>query len=421
MRMRCGSRASERASARAALAIAAVALAAVSCDSSTTAPSDREVLLGGLFSLTGNWSTLGQTGRAALELGVEDVNQYLAGSGAGFHFAAAVEDTKLDPALALERAKALQARGVRILLGPQSSAEVVPLAPFVRASGMLLISPSSTAGSLAIADDNVFRFTPTDSLEGVAVSALMWADGVRTVIPVWRDDEGNGGLEKAVRARFTSLGGSVLPGIKYGATIGEFGAVAADLGTRVRQAVAASGANEVGVYLAAFDEATALFASASADAALGTVRWYGGDGIANSNALVSDAQAATFAMRVGLPTPLFGPPDGTREQWGALSERIRARAKLEPDAFALAIYDAVWVVARAHLSAGVTLDTEALKQALAAAASTHYGATGWTVLNRAGDRRYGDFDFWAIRDAGGTPRWTRVAYYETPTGRLSRR
>jgi branched-chain amino acid transport system substrate-binding protein len=173
-----------RASARAALAIAAVALAAVSCDSSTTAPSDREVLLGGLFSLTGNWSTLGQTGRAALDLGVEDVNQYLAGSGAGFHLAAAVEDTKLDPALALERAKALQARGVRILLGPQSSAEVVPLAPFVKASGMILISPSSTAGSLAIADDNVFRFTPTDSLEGVAVSALMWADGVRTVIPV---------------------------------------------------------------------------------------------------------------------------------------------------------------------------------------------------------------------------------------------
>jgi branched-chain amino acid transport system substrate-binding protein len=286
---------------------------------------------------------------------------------------------------------------------------------------MILISPSSTAGSLAIADDNVLRFTPTDSLEGVAVSALIRADGVRPDIPVWRDDEGNGGLEKAVRARFTSLGGTVLPGVKYGATIGEFGAVATDLGARVRQAVAASGANEVAVYLAAFDEATALFASASADAALGTVRWYGGDGIANSNALVSDAQAATFAMRVGLPTPLFGPPDGTREQWGALADRIGARANVEPDAFALAVYDAVWVLARAHLAAGATLGTDALKQALVAAASTHYGATGWTVLNPAGDRRYGDFDFWAVRDVDGVPQWTRVAYYETPTGRLSRR
>lgn len=410
--------------ARAALAtvaIAATALTVGSCDGSTTAPSNLEVLLGGLFSLTGNWSTLGQTAKAALELGVEDVNAYLAGSAAGFHFAVAVEDTKLDPAVALERAKALQARGARILLGPQSSAEVVPLAPFATVSGVVFISPSSTAGSLAVAGDNVFRFTPTDSLEGVAISALMWADGVRTVIPVWRDDEGNAGLEKAVRTRFTSLGGTVLPGIRYGAMVSGFGAVAADLGARVRQAVAASGVSQVAVYLAAFDEATGLLTSASADAALGAVRWYGGDGIANSNALVSDAQAATFAMRVGLPTPLFGTPDGTRERWNALAERIRTRAKLEPDAFALSVYDAVWVVARAHLAAGATPGIDELKQALVAAASTHYGATGWTVLNVAGDRRYGDFDFWAIRDAGGTPRWTRVAFYETPTGRLSRR
>jgi branched-chain amino acid transport system substrate-binding protein len=409
------------AAARRATILAGIALASVACDGTTTAPADREVLLGGLFSLTGNWSTLGRTGQAALELGVEDVNRYLAQSGAGFHFAAAVEDTKLDPAVALDRAKALQARGARILLGPQSSAEVVPLAAYVGANGMILISPSSTAGSLAVAGDNVFRFTPTDSLEGVAISALMWADGVRTIVPVWRDDEGNAGLERAIRTRFTALGGTVLPGVKYGASVTDFDAVVADVGDQVRQAIADVGAGAVAVYHAAFDEVTALFASASADQALGDTRWYGSDGIANSSALVSDAQAAAFAMRVGLPNPLFGLPDGTRDQWGALADRIGARANVEPDAFALAVYDAVWVLARAHLAAGATLGTDALKQALVAAASTHYGATGWTVLNPAGDRRYGDFDFWAVRDVDGVPQWTRVAYYETPTGRLSRR
>jgi hypothetical protein len=42
------------------------------------------------------------------------------------------------------------------------------------------------------------------------------------------------------------------------------------------------------------------------------------------------------------------------------------------------------------------------------------------VLNEAGDRRYGDFDFWAIRMQDGMPRWTRVALYEGRTGRLTR-
>ena len=50
----------------------------------------------------------------------------------------------------------------------------------------------------------------------------------------------------------------------------------------------------------------------------------------------------------------------------------------------------------------------------------YYGATGWTVLNAAGDRQYADFDFWAVRPSGSTHAWTRVAGYETRSGTLSR-
>lgn len=80
-----------------------IAALLTACFSSPTKPHQREVLLGGLFSLTGNWSTLGQTSRVAMELAIEDVNRYLAGNAAGIHFAAAIEDTRLEPELALER------------------------------------------------------------------------------------------------------------------------------------------------------------------------------------------------------------------------------------------------------------------------------------------------------------------------------
>ena len=101
-----------------------------------------------------------------------------------------------------------------------------------------------------------------------------------------------------------------------------------------------------------------------------------------------------------------------------MQKRIRARTGLDPDAFAFAVYDAVWVVARGYVASGATQDVERLKHAFMSAAATHYGATGWTVLDEAGDRRYGDFDFWAVRVVSGQPAWTRAGRYESRTERL---
>jgi branched-chain amino acid transport system substrate-binding protein len=256
--------------------------------------------------------------------------------------------------------------------------------------------------------------------EAAANSALIWEDGIRALVPAWRDDAGNAGLEVATRAAFSALGGTVLEGVKYGAGTADFAAAAAALRTQVDQAIAQHGPDGTGVYLAAFDEVVELFAHAATDPVLGTVRWYGSNGVALSDALVSDPTAAEFAIRTGYPNPIFGRDEGAREIWEPLVTQIRARTGLEPDGFALAVYDAVWVAARAYVASGATQDIERLKQAFVTAAASGYGATGWTVLNEAGDRRYGDFDFWAIRQQNGDVRWTRVAVYESRTERLVR-
>ena len=42
------------------------------------------------------------------------------------------------------------------------------------------------------------------------------------------------------------------------------------------------------------------------------------------------------------------------------------------------------------------------------------GITGNTTLNQFGDRKYGDYDFWAVRNSGSTHDsfiWTRVGKY----------
>jgi branched-chain amino acid transport system substrate-binding protein len=127
-------------------------VAAIGCSNEPSAPSaSREIVIGGLFSLTGNWASLGVASKAAMEIGIEDVNQYLAEGGSGLHFTASIKDTKLDPATALTQITALKAAGVEVVIGPQSSAEVAGLKAFADANGVLVASQSSTAGTLALA------------------------------------------------------------------------------------------------------------------------------------------------------------------------------------------------------------------------------------------------------------------------------
>jgi branched-chain amino acid transport system substrate-binding protein len=410
-----------RSLARRMCGISAMALAllgAAGCQDDPVASNDEQVAIGGIFSLTGNWMSLGVTSKAAMELAVEDANRYAAGR--GITFRADVRDTKLDPALALAALDSLRAAGVQLVIGPQSSAELAAIKPYVDANPLIVVSQSSTAGSLALNGDRIFRFTAADSLEGVASAALMWADGIRTVVPVWRGDAGNQGLHTATRAAFTARGGTVAAGLGYGASTTAFTATVASIGTAVRAALATRPASEVAVYLAGFDEIADIFAAAAADSVLASVRWYGADGIAQSGALTARPAAVAFAETVGFPSALFGLDFTAKQKWQPVATRIQARAGSAPDAFALAVYDATWVAALAYLASPRDVEVDSLASRFVQTAATYHGTTGWTVLNDAGDRQFADFDFWAIRPSAAGHAWTRVAGYETRTGTLSR-
>lgn len=407
--------------ARRALGMLGVALAlagTAACDDEGTGAGEREVTLGGIFSLTGNWASLGVTSKAAMELAVEDANQFAAGR--GITFRADVRDTRLDPATALTAVQDLRGDGVQVVIGPQSSAELAAIRTYVNANGLMVVSQSSTAGSLAIAGDRVFRFTAADSLEGVASAALMWEDGVRAVVPVWRADAGNQGLHTAARSAFTARGGSVSAGAEYAASTTAFAATVDTLGTQVRAALATRPAGQVGVYVAGFDEVATLFEAAAADPVLASVRWYGGDGIAQSGALLARPAAVAFAETVGFPAALFGLDMAAQSSWQPVAARIQQRAGQAPDAFALAVYDATRVAALAYLASPREVSVDSLATRFVQAAASYHGTTGWTALNAAGDRQYADFDFWAIRPTGAAHAWTRVAGYDTQSGTLRR-
>jgi branched-chain amino acid transport system substrate-binding protein len=386
--------------------------------------SAREVHIGALLSLTGDGATLGTTSKAALEIAAKRWNS--SPPGKQVKVVLDVENTNLEPEKAQAALTRLADKGVRIAIGPQSSSEVAAISDQADARGVLLVSQGSTASSLGLPDDNVFRFVPTDRVEGRASTDLMLHNGASTIIPMWRNDRGNNGLADSVRAAATSSGATVTDGVRYEPDTTDFTAALADLDTQVRAAVGSAGADKVAVYLAGFEEVAGIFTAARTVSGLDGVRWYGGDGSAQSKALLASGPAkfATSVKVNGYPSPLVAVPAERVKRDAKLLSEISKRAKKEPDAFTLSAYDAFNDAARTLSDTPADADAATLRAAFARTAEGSRGTTGTIHLDAAGDRVSSPYAFWSVCQRGKGPRWTETGTWTpandpTAPGRLT--
>jgi branched-chain amino acid transport system substrate-binding protein len=363
-----------------------------------------------VLDLKSGWTSLGRASRVTLQLAAADANARLTRRGSPLRIRLRVVDAQGKPDVALRELRRLTAQGVRVVIGPQSSAEVRAVRRAARSLGAVVISQGSTAHSLAIAGDNVFRFVPDDVREGEALVALLRRDRIDGIVPIWRDDPGNAGLVVSVRRQFPAHGGKVTKGVRYGATAATFTAQVAALRRQVK-ALRQSGTKRVAVYLAAFDEVVGVFQAARAEAELSTVPWYGSDGVALTTALVRDSRAAAFAVAAGYPNPILGLSDQELRNAAPLMARVKARLGRNPDAFALTAYDALRIAVLAHQRAGEGAGTASFKRALVTVAHGYGGVTGQMLLNGAGDRAFGSYDFWSVCRSAAAFRWKRTYSY----------
>jgi branched-chain amino acid transport system substrate-binding protein len=372
-----------------------------------TTTAGSTVKVGALLPITGTLSTYGETSKAALDDLVSTLNK------TSKVVDLKVQDTKSDAPTALTLLQSLHSDGYDIVIGPYSSSEVQAVKDYANQNGMILISPLSTATSLATAD-NIYRFTPDDSFEGVAVAALAYADGIRTMVAVSRDDPGNLGLQTAFKSSFEKLGGKVVPGVTYPATETDFKDEVKTIGTAITGAAASGPA---GVYLTAFGEVTSLLGAAS-DAggdALNGVAWYGSDSVAQSKDLVADSKASAFAAAAKYPNPILGLRDADKTVWGPVSDRLAAQLKRTPDAFALAAYDGLNIAVKVMQNAG-SKDVAGRKAELVSLTGSTTGLTGPLTLNAAGDRAIGIYDFWSVCQKNNAWTWYRSATYNPTDG-----
>jgi ABC-type branched-subunit amino acid transport system substrate-binding protein len=390
---------------------------------------ENTILIGALLSLTGTFSSLGESTEASLRLAVDDVNNHLAKSGSSSRVGLIIEDTKTDPNIAREKLKDLASKGIRIVIGPSTGASVAAVKEYADENGILIVSSSSTAASLAIPNDNVFRFVPDDTHQAEALAKQMWDEGTRVVIPIWRTDVFGNNLQSLLKEKFEKLGGKVLDGIGYDPPIGDFAASLhrinfivweqelSSLTSKVNDAVSQYGVDKVGVYIVAYDEIVPIMIQANRHQELQSVRWYGSDGSAQLEGLIKNVEAAEFAVKTNFLNPIYRVE--ASDSFKELEERIVEEIGRVPRSYAEVAYDEFWVAALTlnNYTGTPQDDIGPLREAFINTANLYTGVTGRTELNDAGDRKYAPYDFWAVQPAHnkgtntGSFEWTNVAAY----------
>lgn len=394
--------------------IVVLSLALFGCKKDHEETCERQTIkVAALLSKTGEWSTLGITSEAALQIGVDEINQDFENRNLPYRFELSVFDTELIPSVALQKMEYLASNNFRLVIGPQSSSELAAVKSIADSLGILVVSQGSTASSLSIANDALFRYVPGDQIEGAAMANTMITSGKQALVTLARNDVGNVGLQNSLNTNFSNLGGTVVSVGTYEPLTTDYSVALAAVKNQIIQFSSTYTNAQIGVYLASFDEAVALFNQASGDPVLSSVNWYGGDGFIKNQALLNDPVAAQFAFATSFFSPEFGLPASAQNIWSPLLTSIFNACGQEADAFTLSAYDALKVMSKVvEQNEGIPATGSSLFDSFMTLSNTHVGATGSIVLNASGDRANGSFNYWGLAFANGIYSWSLVGQSE---------
>jgi branched-chain amino acid transport system substrate-binding protein len=371
-------------------------------------PDVKTTMLGALLPLSGASASLGQSEESALKIALDDINKYFSENHSKIRFGLVIEDSKSDPQVSLGVLNALYEKGIKIVIGPSTSANVNGSRYYANSNGILLVSPSSTAPSLAIPGDNVYRFVPDDIHQAQAVSSLMWKKGIRVIVPFWRTDIFGNELVGAAKDNFEKLGGKFVDGVGYTPHTGDLSASLnrinfiiwdqelKHLETKLKNAISIYGINKVGVYFVGYDEVAPIFVQAQGHDILSKVKWFGSDGSALNGKVIKNADAAIFAQMTGFANPIFGVENASDPRFKRVENLIEKDIERIPRSYASNAYDALWVAALAENQTNQTSNIEQLKSTFTKIANSYHGITGNTSLDQNGDRKYGDYEYWSV-------------------------
>jgi branched-chain amino acid transport system substrate-binding protein len=368
--------------------------------------SPNVIKIAAIYSETGTLAYLGLSSKAALEIAIEEINSDFENRQIPYRFELQLYDTQLNPSLALEFMQQIAASGCKLVIGPLTSSELLEIKPYADSMGILVVSPSSTASSLSLPMDMIFRFAPGDQIVGQALANTMFDQGKRAMISISRNDTGSLSLRNSIGTNFSNLGGQFLNEGSFDGSTTDFSLILETVKNDILNLSSTYSLDQIGVVTTSFDETILLFEQASSDPVLSSVNWYGGVGFYKNPLLLNNSVAAQFALNTGFFSPGFSLPLSTQNQWTDLFSEIYEQSGYEGNALTLCSYDIMKVFGEMiELNHGIPNGNSALQLSFMNVANLHSGVTGLIQLNENGDRANAVFDYWGIVNNNGLFQW----------------
>ena len=378
------------------------------------------ISIGVLDDLTDGLSGEGVKINYTVYQAINDINAYINSTtfAGKVKFNAVVEDYALDNTKAQNAMNTFKSDGISAVVGPLNSGTAQALLSFANSNQIVMISPSSTSHAIAIPNDYLFRTAPTDVVQGKADAAMMWGDGVKAVIQVYRQDTYGSGLANYTSAAFTALGGQVAAQIPYDTSTTNFVPILGTLNSDWNSAVAKYGNDSVAIQLISFDEGATMIQQASSNypSLINTKQpWYGVDGT-EGETVFTNSTIATAIQAVRLPSTVFGFTNSSKTQ--ALCAKLLAATHLTCDSYPLGAYDDMWIAALSILACGSNSGS-CIQKEIASVSDNYYGVTGWTALDANGDRAVSDYLIYCITGPASSLAWTVCGSWSYQTNQVT--
>ncbi|MCS7121336.1 MAG: ABC transporter substrate-binding protein [Archaeoglobaceae archaeon] len=391
------------------------------------AEQPKEIPIGVLVDLSGPLTTFGTNIKNTLVVAEEDINSYLKGKGLPYRVKFYYEDTKVDPKVALEKVQALDAKGVKIFIGPMASGEVRGIMGYVNANKLIIVSPSSTAlphllGATKPEDKTyIFRFVATDDFQTRAIASEIESLEIKAVAIIHIGNAWGRGLCEAIEPLLKEKKVEILTKVEYPSP------PPADFSPYIAELERAISGNyekfrgKIAIVAFSYEEVATILAQTKADSILLNVLWIGCDGTAKSAKVVGEV--CDKASKVKLFSTLF-------ESYGRglenLTKKMREKGiKDDPYQYALNAYDAAWVLTLSYIEVvrekgkyDADLMAKKIIDVTKKYSAGEYGiktVSGFIQLNVWNDRASGDFAIFQV-----TPKctWEKVGVWKFETGKI---
>jgi branched-chain amino acid transport system substrate-binding protein len=343
-----------------------------------------------------------------------DYNEYAVKLGYDVTFEYLIDNADSQAAVHLEKVQGFKSMGIDVFIGGGWSSQASAALSYCNDNNMLMWSSSSTSPLLAIADDNLYRMCPDDTIQAPAISRMLQSMGVKYVVCIQRGDAWADGIWNFLEPHFTTNGGVMVERIRYAGEATEFANYLQQAESAITPYVQQYGADACAVEIISFQEAVTMITQAEDFPVIYSLKWFGSDGTSLTQQFIDDSP--TQAEHIHIYSTLAAPAESTK--YKDLYDRYWVLVAQPFGYYSACSYDIGWVITETMLEAQST-DALDLIPLQAATCFNSFGASGWNKLNAAGDRAGANYQIWGYGDIGSGLQNVIYGLYDMVTDKVT--